>query len=323
MSTDLTTKNQNALTTDFGQDATKYLRAGKSANTKRTYKAQWADFERFCETVNAKPLPADVAVIGRYFTALADAGASLSKIRTAKAAIAFAHKAANHPDPTQAQNVSLLLSGIARLIGKPASKKKPVLRDDLRAMVSRLPQTAKGKRDKAIVLVGFAGAFRRSELAGLDMAYVDFEKDQVIVTLPKSKTDQTGEGKKKHLPRLANDGLLCPYRALQDWLDVAGITSGPVFRPMDRHGNVGNTAISDKLVARLVKSLAQRAGLDARKFAGHSLRSGYITQGSIDGQADGDMAQQTGQTTQTLQNYKQNAGVAATRATRAILGDSR
>lgn len=298
-----------------------YKKQSKAKNTKRAYKSQWSGFVRFCESIQADSLPASVSTVECYFAALADAGASMRTIKQAKSAISFAHVCQRVFDPVSDPEISHLLQGIERGTGKPVKKKKAILRDDLTAMVSRLPQTAKGKRDKAILLAGWFGGFRRSELAGLDYCDLDFERDRITVTLAHSKTDQAGEGKLKHLPLLSESNPLCPVRALRAWFDVAHVSSGPVFRPMDRHGNINQGGVSGRMVARVVKENALMVGLDKAKFAGHSLRRGFVTQCDLDGVSDGDTAQQTGQTLQTLQGYKGATGKGAMRAAKTAGGE--
>jgi integrase len=144
-------------------------------------------------------------------------------------------------------------------------------------MVETLSSTSLiGVRDRALLLVGFAGAFRRSEVVSLDVADVTFGGDGLIVQLRRSKTDQEGEGRKVGLP-FGSNPLTCPVRALRAWLDVAGIARGPIFRPIDRHANIADTRLTDQSVALIVKRCAKVAGLDWEKYAGHSLRSGRGT----------------------------------------------
>lgn len=298
-----------------------YRKEAKAPNTKRAYKSQWSGFVRFCEVMDLVSMPASVNTVSLYFADLADNGASVRTIKQAKSAISFAHVLARQFDPISDPEVGQLIAGISRKVGKPVNKKKAILRDDIRAMVRRLPATAKGKRDKALLLVGWFGAFRRSELAGLTYSDLDFRRDRITVTLSRSKTDQEGVGKPKHLPLLSEDNPLCPVRALRAWLDVASIKKGPLFLAMDRHGNIKQRAINDRTVARIVQDQALMVGLDKARVAGHSLRRGFVSQCDIDGVADSDTAQQTGQTLQTLQGYKGGAGVGAMRAAKTAGGD--
>jgi integrase len=150
-----------------------------------------------------------------------------------------------------------------------------------------------GTRDRALILLGFAGAFRRSELVGLDVEDCVFGKDGLTVTLRRSKTDQTGEGRKIGIPYGSNPDT-CPVRNVQAWLEIAGATAGPLFRSINRHGQVQAGRLSGIDVARVVKKLAERAGLDAGKYAGHSLRAGHATAAAIAGASERSIMRQTG-----------------------------
>src|SRR5262249_39752581 len=150
-----------------------------------------------------------------------------------------------------------------------------------------------GARDRALVLLGFAGAFRRSELVGLDMSDLYFNRDGLTITLRRSKTDQEGVGRKIGIPFGANPES-CPVRSVQEWLEYAGLAEGPVFRPIDRHGRLGLGRLSGIDVARVVKKLAGRAGLESAKFAGHSLRAGHATAAAIAGASERSIMAQTG-----------------------------
>jgi integrase len=150
-----------------------------------------------------------------------------------------------------------------------------------------------GARDRALILLGFAGAFRRSELVGFDAEDCAFGKDGLTVTLRKSKTDQTGAGRKIGIPYGSNPDT-CPVRTIQSWLELAAIITGPLFRSINRHGQVQRGRLSGIDVARVVKKLVKRAGLDAAKFAGHSLRSGHATSAAIAGASERSIMAQTG-----------------------------
>ena len=171
----------------------------------------------------------------------------------------------------------LVFQGIRREKGSAQEGKAPAVTADVRAMVAMLsPTSLLGRRDRALLLVGFAGAFRRSELVALDMADVAFTGDGLVITIGRSKTDQEGAGRKVGLP-YGSHPATCPVRALRTWLDATRIAEGPVFRYVDRHGNVARGRLSDKAVALVVKRCALAAGLDPRQYAGHSLRAGLAT----------------------------------------------
>jgi integrase len=185
------------------------------------------------------------------------------------------------------------LKGIRRTLGTAAAQKSPTLTDDIRAMVGATDACLIGARDRALILLGFAGAFRRSELVGLNIADCAFGKDGLTVTLRRSKTDQDGTGRKIGIPYGSNPET-CPVRTIQAWLEVAGINSGPLFRSINRHGRVQSGRLSDIDVARVVKKLAERAGLDPVKYAGHSLRAGHATSAAIAGASERSIMAQTG-----------------------------
>jgi integrase len=208
-------------------------------------------------------------------------------------AIAEAHKAAGLESPTASGMVKNTLKGIKRTMGTAAVQKAPALTDDIRAMVEVADQGLIGLRDRALILLGFAGAFRRSEVVSLDVADLDFGRDGLTVTLRRSKTDTEGHGRKIGVPYGSNPET-CPVRVMQLWLETASIASGPVFRSINRHGHVQARRLSPADVARIVKKLAESAGLDAAKYAGHSLRAGHATSAANAGASERSIMNQTG-----------------------------
>ena len=185
------------------------------------------------------------------------------------------------------------MRGIRREKGVAPQGKAPILLDTLRQMIAALPDDRRGLQDKAILLVGFAGAFRRGELVSLTIADVRFVEEGMIIYLRRSKTDQEGEGFSKGLPYGESDAT-CPVRALRRWLEVASITSGPLFRPIDRHGTVGQAALRSHGVVRTVKRAAELIGLDATDLSGYSLRAGLVTTAAQAGVSERVILAQTG-----------------------------
>lgn len=185
-----------------------------------------------------------------------------------------------------------VLKGIRRALGVAPSQKAPISPSELRAMVKTRPDTLQGLRDRALLLVGFAGAFRRSELVGLDVGDAVFGEDGLTVTLRRSKTDQEGVGRKVGVP-YGSTPQSCPVRTLRRWLEGSGITEGPLFRPA-KGRTVGALRLSDKAVARLVKRAAKDAGLDPSRLSGHSLRSGLATAAAKAGKSERAIMAQTG-----------------------------
>jgi integrase len=187
-----------------------------------------------------------------------------------------------------------VFQGIRRTLGSAPDQKNAAITAEVRAMVETLePGTPLGIRDRALLLVGFAGAFRRSELVSLDVADLVFNSDGLVVQVRRSKTDQEGIGRKVGLP-FGSNPLTCPVRSLRTWLDTAGIVSGPIFRSIDRHANIANTRLTDQSVALVVKRCARAAGLDSERYAGHSLRSGLATAAAMADVSERAIMAQTG-----------------------------
>ena len=209
------------------------------------------------------------------------------------AALAQLHQAAGEQDPTKAAAVKLTWQGIRRAKGVAQKGRAPAVTDTIRRMVAELPEGILGQRDWALLLLGFAGAFRRSELVALDREDVTFSREGAVVTVRRSKTDQEGAGQRKGIP-YGSRPETCPVRALQDWIETAGITTGPLFRPLNRHGQVLPGRLSDKGVARVVKRYAEAAGMDPSHYAGHSLRAGLATSAAAAGISERAIMAQTG-----------------------------
>jgi integrase len=238
------------------------------------------------------PLPAAAESVAAY---IAECAGHLKpgSIQRILNAIAEAHKAAGRDSPTHTAIVRNTMKGIRRTLGTAPVQKAPTLTDDIRDMVDATEAGTIGARDRALILLGFAGAFRRSELVGLDVEDCAFLKDGLTVTLRRSKTDQEGTGHRIGIPYGANPET-CPVRTLQAWAEQAGISSGPLFRSINRHGQVQSGRLSGIDVARVVKKLADRAGLDSANYAGHSLRAGHATTAAMAGASERSIMKQTG-----------------------------
>lgn len=271
----------------LAEAARAYASAGIGNSTRRTYGSAWRAFTSWCASVGVEPLPAEAAQVALYLTARAPILA-VSTLARHLAAIAAAHAAAGLPPPAH-PDLLRVWAGIKRTHGRPPRKKRALITEDLRRAIAKLPATRTGIRDRAILLVGFTGALRRSELAALTLegdgagsVRAVFVAAGLEVHLDRSKGDQTGNGAIVAIPY---GRKLCAVSALQAWLAAAAITSGPIFRAIDRHGGISGAAISDKTVANVVKAACQRAGLDPAAFAGHSLRSGLLTSAAEKGAA--------------------------------------
>lgn len=270
---------------DLGERATDFARASRSVATLRAYRADWSDFSAWCESVGRERLPTEPETVGLYLAARARE-LKVATLRRRVASIAVANKLVGGRLDTRHPAIADVLAGIRRELGARASPKNAISVDELRAMLRKLPDTVSGIRDRAILLIGFAGAFRRSELTALDLVDLNVNSRGVAITVRRSKTDQQGHGQTIGIPRSRK--ATCPVAALEAWLVRGNITAGPVFRPISRHGHVSPLRLSDEALAGVLKLAAERIGLDPAKYAGHSLRRGFMTAASA---AGADLAQ--------------------------------
>ena len=262
------------------EEAAGYARAEKSEATRRAYRSDFALFRAWCEAKRVPALPAAPEAVAAFLAAEASRGAKASTIGRRLAAIRYAHKLAGHEPPTNSEAVKATLRGIRRTSGNAPARKAPATADKVLAMVAKADADLKGLRDRALLLLGFAGAFRRSELVALNVADLEFCDGGLRVTIRKSKTDQEGLGA---VIAIARGWVACPVDAMRAWIRAAAITEGPLFRPVTSTGKVSARRLSARAVAELVKTYARRAGLKAADFSGHSLRSGFLTSAAAHG----------------------------------------
>ena len=270
-----------------------YLEAATAPGTRHGYRRDWRSFSAWCDGRALVALPAAPTTVARYLVNLAQQGRKVATLERRLSAIAHAHAARDRPSPARATVVRAVLRGIRRLRGSAQVGKAPLLPDDLRAMVGLLDESLSGRRDRALLLLGFAGAFRRSELVSLDVGDLVVRPGGLVVTLRRSKTDQEGQGTVKGIPR-GRSAATCPVRAVEAWLRAAQLRSGPLFRPVDRHGHVSARRLAPFTVVRVVKRLAAAAGLDPSQYAGHSLRAGLATAAAQAGASERAIMRQTG-----------------------------
>jgi len=293
---------------DIADRASEFVRHSKAENTIRAYQSDWCHFEGWCKAHGQASLPATPETVALYVTDLASTHKTATITRRISS-VSQAHQIAGFETPTKSAHVRLVLAGIRRTKGTAQAAKTPVLVDDLRRMIARLPENLLGVRDRALLLIGFCGAFRRSELVALDAADVAITRDGLVVTIRRSKTDQEGEGRKIGIP-YASHVETCPVRSFQEWLEKSGITQGPLFRPIDRFGRVASIRLSAAAVAQLVKRYASAVGLDATEFAGHSLRSGLATSAAMGGASERSIMKQTGHRSEKmLRRYVKNGSL--------------
>jgi site-specific recombinase XerD len=260
--------------------AVSYAMQEKSEGTRRAYRSDWLIFTAWCGERGLEPMPATAATVARFLSHQADFAKKSSTIGRRAAAIAYAHKLAGHEPPTSAETVRAVVRGIRRSIGCAPVRKAPATADVVGQMLARCPDTLRGRRDAALLALGFAGAFRRSELVALQMADLVEAPDGYRVMIRRSKTDQEGQGQEIAIPRGCR---IEPVKLVQAWLEAAGITEGAVFRPVLKGNRVLNEPLSGHSAAAIVKRYARLAGLDPAAFAGHSLRSGFLTSSAESG----------------------------------------
>ena len=277
---------------DLEDEARRYLSASRSANTERAYRSDWRGFTNWCTTHGLTSLPAEPTTVVLYLTDMART-AKTATIQRRLSSISVAHQAAGLATPTADILVRSAWSGIRRTNGTAQTAKTALLTDHIRAMIATLPDNLLGIRDACLLLLGFSSAMRRSELVALDVADVADTNDGLIVTVRKSKTDQEGGGREIGIPYGANP-TTCPVRVLRAWLEASRIEDGPLFRPINRHGQLGGKRLSGQAVALVVKRTAEAAGLDPNLVAGHSLRSGMATSAARAGATEAEIMNQTG-----------------------------
>jgi site-specific recombinase XerD len=251
-----------------------YLAAEKSESTRRGYGSDWTDFTTWCEATSEIPLPATPIGVAKYLSQLADGGKKVSTIERRVAAIRYAHKSAGHEPPTNAEGVKAVMRGIRRTKGRKRTRKAPATAELITRLLALFPDTLAGHRDKAIVLVCFAAALRRSELVDLKVNDIEWRPKGIVLQIRRSKTDQEGRGAEIPIPR---GSKLQPVAALSAWLEASSLTDGPIFREVDRHGRVGAKALTGRSVARIVKRAIRAIGLDEKIYSGHSMRAGFVT----------------------------------------------
>lgn len=275
----------------------RYAAAARSESTRMAYAADIEKFRRWGGRVPSTP-----HVVARYLAEHAETSASASLGRML-AAINYAHRQKGAASPTNSELVRATLMGIRRTHRKPQRQAAPLLQVDLRRRVSTAAGL-KGVRDRSLLLIGFAGGFRASEIVGLDVGDVEFVKNGLLIRLRKSKTDQEGKGRLIAIPYGKSTAWSCPVRMVRSWLRRARLQSGSLYRKVDRNGVVCGERLSTQVVALIVKDLVEKLGKDPSLYSGHSLRAGFVTSAAAAGVPTWRIRQQTGhQSEQMLMRY--------------------
>lgn len=269
-----------------------YVRESLASNTQRAYLGDLAHFETWGGTIPASP-----EMVAGYLAQHAGQLAVATLVRRI-ASISKAHEARNLPNPCRAEIVRATLRGIKRRWGCAQDQAKALVREDLFLTLDAMGTGIKDLRDRALLLIGFAGGFRRSEVVALDCADVETVRQGLIVTIRRSKTDQEGTGRKIGVPH--GRTRHCPVAALERWLEISGIEAGAIFRPVDRHGHVAAGRLSGDAVSVIVKERVAGAGFDPTGYSGHSLRAGFATSAAIAGVASWRIRRQTGHSSDAM-----------------------
>ena len=295
-------KNMNDLVTNVKSlelETLKNLRSSKASNTLRAYKSDYKDFASFCLKNGFKPMPSEPKIISLYLTYLSKS-CKFSTLKRRLASISVIHRLSGHYIDTKHPMITENLMGIKRVKGSHQKAKKPILINELKLIVNAIDKDKNEKnrfKNKALILVGFAGGFRRSELVAIVNEDVDFVPEGVKIFVKRSKTDQSGEGMTKGIPYFLNANY-CPVISLKNWIEKSEIKSGKIFN------------MSDKSVALTVKKYTALVGLDSNKYSGHSLRSGFATSAAELGAEERSIMAMTGhKTTQMVRRYIQEANL--------------
>ena len=294
----------NELITDLKalQDETLInLRSSKAANTIKAYRSDFKDFTLFCIKNGLKSLPSEPKIISLYLTYLTSKETKISTLKRRLVSIGVIHKLKGHYLDTKHPIIIENIMGIKRRKGSLQKGKKPILINDLKAIINSIDEEKteeiKKIRNKTIILIGFAGGFRRSELVAILFEDIDFVPEGVKIFIKRSKTDQSGEGMTKGIPYFSNSDY-CPVISLKNWLEKSEIKSGKIFD------------MSDKSVALTIKKYTAIAGLDSNKYSGHSLRSGFATSAAELGAEERSIMAMTGhKTSQMVRRYIQEANL--------------
>ena len=276
------------------------LKNSKSFNTLRAYQSDYNDFSIFCSKNGFQSMPTQPKILALYLTELSTKS-KFSTLKRRLASISILHKMRGHYVDTKHPIIMENLMGIKRAKGTHQKGKKPILISDLKLLINAIDESQEKHirkiRDKALILIGFSGGFRRSELVNIEIQDIEFVTEGVKIFVKRSKTDQSGEGMRKAIPYF-NNNQFCPVIALKKWIDAFEKNQNKIFN------------ISDKNVALIIKKYASIAGLDSNKYAGHSLRSGFATSAAESGAEERNIMAMTGhKTTEMVRRYIKEANL--------------
>jgi len=306
----------NELITDIKalQDQTlNNLKSSKANNTIRAYRSDFKDFSVFCAKNSLRSLPTDSKIVALYLTYLSSKGVKISTLKRRLVSLGVIHKLKGHYLDTKHPIIIENLMGIKRKIGSFQQGKKPILINQLKSIINVIDnektKEIKKIRDKTLILIGFGGGFRRTELVSIDCNDIEFVSEGVKIIVRRSKTDQFGEGMVKGLPYFSNQNY-CPVMHLKKWLELSNIKSGPLFRRFSKSYKLSKNRLTDQSVALLLKKYLDIAGIENKNYSGHSLRSGFATVSAESGADERSIMAMTGhKTTQMVRRYIKEANL--------------
>ena len=311
----INSNDMNELATDLKslhEETLNNLKSSKANNTLRAYKSDFKDFGAFCAKHGFDSLPTEPKIVSLYLTHLSK-NLKMSTLRRRLVSIGIVHKLKGHYLDTKHPVIIENLMGIKRVKGSIQKGKKPILINHLKSIINVIDQQKideiKKSRNKTIVLVGFGGGFRRTELISIDYEDLEFVPEGVKITIKRSKTDQFGEGMVKGLPYFSNE-LYCPVINLKKWLELSNIKSGPIFRRFAKGSVLTNNRLTDQSVVLIIKDCLNLAGIENKNYSGHSLRSGFATVAAESGADERSIMAMTGhKTTQMVRRYIREANI--------------
>ena len=289
------------------------LKASKASNTVRAYKSDFKDFGLFCVKNGFKTLPSEPKIVSLYLTHLSTKEIKISTIKRRLVSIGVIHKIKGHYLDTKHPIIIENLMGIKRRKGIVQKGKKPILINDLKKIIDVINQEkiedVKKLRDKSIILIGFAGGFRRNEIVSLDIEDLEFVFEGLKIVVKKSKTDQFGVGLTKGIPYFDNT-LYCPVTTVQRWINLSKIKKGSLFRRFSKGSKISEHRLTNQTVALLIKKYLNVAGINSSNYSGHSLRSGFATSAAEAGAEERSIMAMTGhKSAEMVRRYIKDANV--------------
>ena len=305
----------NELLTDIKklhEETLENLKSSKANNTLRAYKSDFKDFGAFCAKHGFNSMPTEPKVVSLYLTHLSS-NSKISTLRRRLVSISVVHKLKGHYLDTKHPIIIENLMGIKRKKGSIQTGKKPILINHLKQIINVIDEQKIAKikklRNRTLILIGFGGGFRRTELISIDYEDLDFVEEGVKITLKRSKTDQFGEGLMKGLPYFTNEKY-CPVTSLKNWINLSKIKTGPIFRRFSKGSILTGHRLTDQSVVLIIKDCLKLAGIENQNFSGHSLRSGFATVAAESGADERSIMAMTGhKTTQMVRRYIKEANI--------------